>query len=73
MAHGHHSSEHRPTGVHSGVLIIPAALAVFTALAVLLTIRTVGFAIVAGIVVFAVTFVLTLLLHRFLGDAPRDR
>lgn len=73
MAHSHPARDHRPVSVHSGVILIPAALALFTALGVLLTIRTLGFAVIAGVGVFLVAFALTLLLHLFFDGDSRGR
>lgn len=49
------------------VLVIPAALAIFTLLVVALTIRTLGFAVVAAVAVFLVSFVIILILESVMG------
>ncbi|WP_040162792.1 hypothetical protein [Microbacterium gorillae] len=54
----------------NAVVIIPAALALFSAFVVVLTIRTIGFAVLFGIAVFLVSFALTLLLDRLIARGP---
>lgn len=68
------STHHTPARSPSpAAIVIPLALGIFTSLAIILTIRTIGFAIVAGILVFLTSFVLTLVLDFLIERPPRDK
>lgn len=55
----------------AAIVVIPAVLGVFTMLTVILTIRVVGFAVLAGLGVFLVSFALSLLLDLLVLRRPR--
>lgn len=65
------SRPRRAVPVHAGVLVIPGALGLLTALTVLLTLRTPGLAVVSGLGVLVASLACTLLLQALFGGADR--